>query len=63
MTIGPKPKAGKDERPWECTKEDGTIIRCWYEDTAKELVRMKVCTSYINRKNRPLKKRPKPRKK
>lgn len=40
MTIGKPPPTGVDRRPFKVVdKEDNTIIRCWYKETAEAYIK------------------------
>lgn len=55
MTVGKPPKTGVDKRPYEVEKGDGTVVRCWYKETAEKLVEMRVGVKFTQR-FKPIKK-------
>lgn len=55
MTVGKPPKAGEDKRPWEVFNKanpDVFTIRCWYEDTADNYLKV-VGKQYDKRRRFP----------
>lgn len=56
MKIGKPPKAGVDNRPWEVYLIDNPgpwVIRCWFEKTADEYIKIVGKKAYAKRHRWP----------